>query len=148
MCPATAEYSRGIGVAVLKNTNSQSSLVLDSVQLLEADGVWLRDSYIMPLTDKIDVYGGGFQVPPINDDLSPEQLDLWKRRIPLAGATIPPLGSANMLLGVVDEPVGKRRVLGAQINYHFNGSYYRAISGVGAEFFPLGDESCAEPNPD
>ncbi|MDR0504468.1 MAG: hypothetical protein LBG70_01480 [Bifidobacteriaceae bacterium] len=145
MCPATAEHSRGIGWEVIKNTDPRSSVILDSVQLLEADSVRLQESYIIPLSDdQTNVYGGGSELPPVDDGLSAKQLEFWKQRIPLAGATIPPLGSANILLGVIDQPDGKQRVLGAQINYHINGSYYRVLSGVGGSFLPQDHQLCKE----
>ncbi|MCL2787371.1 MAG: hypothetical protein FWD59_02590 [Micrococcales bacterium] len=142
MCPAGEGFSRAIGIAELVNTDPMMAVVIDSVRLLEADGVALREGFVVLLNEGEGGYGGGFEVPPSVEEHSAAAAGLWERRVPVAGATLPPLSRANLLLGVVDEPRGAHTVMGAEISYHRGESRYLAVSGIGAEFVPADDPAC------
>jgi len=144
MCPATETFSRAIGAAHVVNTDPVREVIIDSVELLEADGVVLRDSYLIPLDSDSESFGGGFRLPPSIGEASEEQVRLWDQRVPLEGATLPPLARANLLLGVADELEGSKTVMGAEVRYRVGNQRYRAVSGVGGEFVSPDDSACKE----
>ena len=80
-------------------------VVLESITLLEAEGLELSGAYVLSMTDAdLDQYGGG-----IGTMLLEDPYDVWELSTPLEGATVEagPTSSVNLALARTGDGPGR-----------------------------------------
>ncbi|MDR1441055.1 MAG: hypothetical protein LBJ02_01460 [Bifidobacteriaceae bacterium] len=108
------------------------------------------ESYVVPAVEHQTGFGSGYPLPPVregddgDDGLTPladeDQMELWQRRVPLAGAEIAPGEWFSLIVGVVPENGAGDTSEWPEIRYRVGSRDYVSFPGIGAKF--LGPADC------
>lgn len=98
--------------------SGESTAVVESVELIDAEGLKLRESYIVPIENRTS----------LGTDAFPPDAQFWDRRITIPGAEVTSGVNATVLLVV--EPVGDgdHRAAGYTVRYTAYGRTFESSS--------------------
>ena len=128
---STCVSSEGEVVAVgdVFSITGPNSATLKSLRLVDADGVELEESYVLPV---VDGYVGADAYPP--------EIAGWDERVALAGAPVAPGAKMSVLLAIKPIGEGAHTTQGFVVQYEVDGTTHENRNFTAYEI----REDCAE----